>query len=149
MDEKLSEHYRQAFIRRNQAFLNQLNNENEQEGEGVVTRRQTRINQETSNQPLPSVARPVLAEANRTLPPAKALVPVRPAARAAVRPSNSDEPIASTSKTRAITVPYQREELLCENENVKIYVVKSEFQRMVNFKSDDHHFILRTEAKNI
>lgn len=138
MDKKLSEHYRQAFIRKNQFILKQSNGENNQDGEGITTRRQAAA-QAGAIQPQPTVARPVLAEANRTLPTAKNSLPIRP--------STSGEPIAGTSKTRTIRIPYQKEELLCENENVKIYVVKSELQRMVNFKSDDHHFILRTEAK--
>lgn len=133
MEQKLSDHYRNAFIKRNKFILKRSNNENEQDGEGIVTRRQAAAAaaaQARVNQPEPTVARPVLAAANRTLL------------------SMPEEPIPGPSKTR-ITVPYQREELLCENENVKIYVVKSDLQRMVNFKSDDHHFILRTEAKKI
>lgn len=126
MDQKLANHYRNAFIKKNKFILNRSNDENEQDGEGVVTRRQA-ASQARINQPEPTVARPILAEANRTLTP------------------TPEEPTPGPSKTR-ITVPYQREELLCENENVKIYVVKSDLQRMVNFKSDDHHFILRTEA---
>jgi len=99
-----------------QALLKVFNNQ-PQDGEGVTRRQQ--------------------AEIDRPIAP---LVPDH---------SANDQRIPlpqETIVTAKKTVPFQKEEVVIQNKNLKIFIVKSDLKRMVQFKMLDHQFTLRIEV---
>jgi len=109
MQKRLLEFHRRALLK----VRSQL-----QDGEGVTTRRQARVDQPAA--PLAVVQSPVVQ-------------PTAPLQR----------PIVEQKKN----VPFQKEEIVLSNDNLKIFVVKSDLKRMVQFKMLDHQFILRVEVR--
>ena len=61
--------------------------------------------------------------------------------------SNSDEPTPASSrdKSSAIT-PFDRETTVFENESLKIYIFRKDFERQKKFSFDDHLFLLKIET---
>jgi len=89
-----------------------------QDGEGVTPRGQAEVDQRSG--------------------------PVAPVESTAAQ--NITEPQRTNIKPKK-NVPFQKEEIVLQNENLKIFVVKSDLKRMVEFKMLDHQFILRVEVK--
>lgn len=153
MDEEENELYRLAFLKASKLLKNKNEREKkqdeQQDGEGVQTRRQAAA----VGQPANIVASQVQPKPAKQYKPAKQPIPSSSSAqvakpvlppRAAPRPETPLENVNPTSN--ALTPLFSKEEILFENNNIRIFVVKSDLKRMVNFKIQDHLFCLRAEA---
>ena len=139
LKERLNEFHKQALLKKYQ--------ENEsQDGRGITTRRQAAA-QARVDQPLAPETQ-VEGQPPQASSVSQSLLDEPQSVSDHEHDSQaSEEPIASTSNhNQTKKLPFQREELLFENENLKIFVVKSDLKRWVTFKMLDHQFILRVEV---
>lgn len=151
MDEEENELYRLAFLKASKLLKNRnerdKTQDEQQDGEGVQTRRQVAVDQPTN-----IVASKVLPASKKTHPklpkPSKQPRPAQVAKPAlSPRPETPSSPLENVNPTSNTLTPlFQKEEILFETNNIKIFIVKSDLKRMVNFKIEDHLFCLRAEA---